>query len=383
MNATPVRTLMVASPYFPPSVGGVETYVDGLARAMNERPGWRVFVVTSSADHRKPAYRVERGLGVYRLPAMARFSYTPLDPRWPLHIARIIRAERPDYINVHTPVPGLPDVVGLMAGRTPLVVTYHAATLRKPGQHVFNAVARAYAVAEAPLLRRARLVLGVSEYVSDILKRRLGPKVGLFENAVDAAAVRTPTPMGQRDVDVAFIARLDPTHAWKGLDQLLDAARIHQHHYGVPLCVHVVGDGADRPRYEERARHLGIDRAVHFLGNLGAERKFAAIRRARSLVLCPTSANDAFPTVMLEAWASGVPVIASAIGPITSLVDDGETGLLVPAGQPAEIAAAVRRIVTEPGLGDRLAAGGARRIATGYTWERRGAEFASILESLG
>ena len=99
----------------------------------------------------------------------------------------------------------------------------------------------------------------------------------------------------------------------------------------------MVGEGSDRPRYERSVRDLGLDGQVQFAGRLvGAERD-AAVRQAAVQLVYPTTANDGLPTVLLEAWAQGVPVIAAAIGSIPALVTERETGLLAAPNNPAKL----------------------------------------------
>ncbi|MBB1158014.1 MULTISPECIES: glycosyltransferase family 4 protein [Amycolatopsis] len=364
------RTVVFATPYFPPDVGGVQTYVHSLAAALREVPGWRPVVVTTSA-------RAGSGdpFPVYRLPALAKLSNTPLDPRWPRRIRRILRAEQADFLNVHTPVPGLADAATLAAGNTPVVVTYHAAALAKDGHPFFNAVARAYAGAEAFMLRRADLILGVSDYVADRFRPRYGDKVGVLENAVAPELLTSPLG-GNRPYAAAFLARLEPTHAWKGLDQLLHAMSIRR---GRLL---VIGDGAARPGYEALARKLGIDGNVTFAGNLRGSAKFRALRSASSLVLCPTSPNDAFPTALLEAWASRVPVIATAVGPLAALVTDGVNGLLAAPRSPEALAGELDRLESNPGLAHAIRENACELVRSRYTWSHRVAEFVEQLTAL-
>ncbi|WP_409180602.1 glycosyltransferase family 4 protein [Amycolatopsis sp. VS8301801F10] len=364
------RTVVFATPYFPPDVGGVQTYVHSLAAALREVPGWRPVVITTG-----PSARSGDPFPVYLLPALAKLSNTPLDPRWPRQIRRILRAERADYLNVHTPVPGLADAAALVAGDIPVVVTYHAAALAKDGHPLFNAVARAYAVAEGFLLRRADLILGVSDYVADRFRRRYGDKVGVLENAIAPEALAAPVG-GERPYAAAFLARLEPTHAWKGLAQLLHAMRLHR------ARLLVIGDGAARPGYEALARKLGIAENVTFAGNLGGDAKFRALRSARSLVLCPTSPNDAFPTALLEAWASRVPVIATAVGPLAALVRDGVTGLLATPGSPEALAGELDRLESSPALAHAIRENAYELVRSRYTWGHRVREFTQQLTAL-
>ncbi|WP_406632944.1 glycosyltransferase family 4 protein [Amycolatopsis sp. WGS_07] len=364
------RTVVFATPYFPPDVGGAETYVHSLAAALHTVPGWRSIVITASSRAQADCFPV------HRLPAVAKVSNTPLDPRWPARIRRILRAERPDYLNVHTPVPGLADAATLVAGNTPVVVTYHAATLAKDGHPLFNTVARAYAFAEGFMLRRADLVLGVSDYVAERLRPRCGGKVGVLENAIAVGAL-VPPVAGVRPYTAAFLARLDPTHSWKGLDLLLHAFRCTPE-----ARLLVIGDGAARPGYEALARKLGIADNVTFAGNLSGAAKFRVLRSARSVVLCPTSPNDAFPTVLLEAWASRVPVIATAVGPLASLVDDGRNGLLAAPRSPEALADALRRLERNPALAETIRGNAFELVRGRYTWEHRVADFIRHLDAL-
>lgn len=364
------RTVVFVTPYFPPDVGGVQTYVHSLATALREVPRWRPVVITTGS--RAPS---DDPFPVYRLPALAKLSNTPLDPRWPRQIRRILRDERADYLNVHTPVPGLADVATLVAGSTPVVVTYHAAALAKDGHPLFNTVARAYARAEGFMLRRADRILGVSDYVADRFRPRFGDKVGVLENAIVPGVLTSPIG-GSRPYAAAFLARLEPTHAWKGLDQLLHAMRLH----GGRLLV--IGDGAARPRYAALARKLGIADNVTFAGNLSGDAKFRALRSARSLVLCPTSPNDAFPTVLLEAWASRVPVIATAVGPLAALVDDGVNGLLAAPRSPEALAGELHRLDRSPALAHAVRENAYELVRSRYTWSHRVAEFVEHLTAV-
>lgn len=370
------RTVVFVTPYFPPDVGGVQTYVRSLAVALREVPGWRPVVITAS-----PHARSGDLFPVHRLPGLFTLSNTPLAPLWPVQIRRILRAEEPDYLNVHTPVPGLADAAALVAGSTPVVVTYHAAALAKDGHPLFNTVARAYSCAESFMLRRANLILGVSGCVADRFRPRFGDKVGVLENAISPDVLTSPVA-GIRPYAAAFLASLDPTHAWKGLDQLLHALRLHLARCAPGARLLVIGDGAARPGYEALARKLGIAGSVTFAGNLDGDAKFRALRSARSLVLCPTSPNDAFPTALLEAWASRVPVIATAIGPLASLVEDGVTGLLVAPRSPEALADELRHLESSPALADAIRDNAYELVCSRYTWRHRVTEFIQHLNAV-
>src|SRR6185437_10801891 len=134
-----MKALMVAA-YYSPQIGGLETYARALGIALRDLEGWDVVVVTSHEASRRDVIDYVDGMKVCRLGTWAKLSNTPVSPLWPAKIRRILRQERPDIILAHTPVPGIADAAALVAGRTPLVLAYHAATLTKAGPPVFNGI---------------------------------------------------------------------------------------------------------------------------------------------------------------------------------------------------------------------------------------------------
>ena len=127
---------------------------------------------------------------------------------------------------------------------------------------------------------------------------------------------------------------------------------------GVTLAI--AGDGPDLPDLRRRVAELGLDGRVRFLGPLDRDRVLTLFRAADASLL--TSSWENFPHTVVEALAVGTPVIATAVGGVPELVRDGENGLLVSAGDRDALAAAVRRVIGEPGLRERLAAAAAPSV---------------------
>jgi glycosyltransferase involved in cell wall biosynthesis len=127
---------------------------------------------------------------------------------------------------------------------------------------------------------------------------------------------------------------------------------------GVSLVL--LGDGPERPGLERRTAELRLDGFVRFLGG-GTREDVLRLFRAADASLLP-SAWENFPHAVVEALAVGTPVIATAVGGVGEIVRDGENGLLVPPGDAAALAAAIRRLVHEDGLRERLAAAAAPSV---------------------
>lgn len=125
----------------------------------------------------------------------------------------------------------------------------------------------------------------------------------------------------------------------------------------------VAGDGPERERLEELARHYGCDRLVHFVGHREETvRLFAALD-----VFWLASDFEGLSNSAMEAMAAGVPVVASDIGPNRELVVDGETGHLVPVGDATEFAKRTRDLLEDPSRARAMGAAGRARMQAGFS----------------
>lgn len=358
--------VLIAAAYYHPRTGGLENYAAAVADGLRNR-GWDVVVVCGDTRVSRMTRESFRGYTVWRLPIWKVISNTPIHLGWPGMIRRIMRIERPDVVNTHTPVPYMADVVACVARRVPVAITYHAATLFKPGRPYLRLLTIAYQCIQSITLRRARAIIAVSPYVQAALGKRVRRKTCVIPNAVTSVS-------GGRDTagdGLVFVANLQPSHAWKGLDLILDSLAIVRDACGSAPVLAVVGDGGDRPRYERRARELGLGHCVQFLGFLAGRDRDEVVSRAAAQVVYPVTASDGMPTAILEAWAQGLPVIAAAIGANTGLVEDGKTGILVPPKNPGALASAIQHILAQPYEARAMGEAGRQLVEHEYTWPRQ------------
>jgi glycosyltransferase involved in cell wall biosynthesis len=159
----------------------------------------------------------------------------------------------------------------------------------------------------------------------------------------------------------------------KGHDVLLRAAAAIVHE--VPDArFDVIGDGPELPRLRAMAESSGISHAISFLGH----REDVAARLDSADILVLPSRSEAFPNALLEGMAAGLPVVATAVGGVLEVVRADETGLLVPPGDPAALAAAVRQLMGSAKLADRLGAAAQADVAAHYSFGRMVAAFDSL-----
>lgn len=360
---------LVVTPYYYPKIGGLEYYARQLNRALIDQERWEVVVVTSKAG-RQSFHETVDGHLVYRLGTWFKLSNTPINPLWPLMIRSIIKREQPNVIIAHAPVPSMADAAAVAKGKTPMILVYHAATLLKAGSPLFNVAARIYSLIGAQTLRQTDKIFAVSEFVRQRFALPTRTKAVVVPNAVWAHEIMPRVQPAKPEF--IFVASLDRSHAWKGLEQILRAVACYRERYGKEVRLMVVGDGNMRAEYEQQVAVLGLGSSVRFTGMLVGAQKVQTLRHAMGMIIYPTTENDAFPTVLLEAWANYVPVIGARIGAVASLIRHGKDGLLCDALDPAALADAMHVLVKmDRATRRRLANAAAARTARDYTWERQ------------
>jgi glycosyltransferase involved in cell wall biosynthesis len=169
-------------------------------------------------------------------------------------------------------------------------------------------------------------------------------------------------------------------YAWKGVDVLLAAlARVPG---ARGLIVGGPGREPDLDRLQSQARQLGLGSRVTFTGLVPPPRVPELLARADVLVLPnPASAISTrftSPLKLFEYMAAGRPIIASDLPAIREVIEPEVHGLLVPPGDPEALASAIRRMLDDSQLRDRLARAARTRVDD-YTWDRRGERLEALL----
>lgn len=143
----------------------------------------------------------------------------------------------------------------------------------------------------------------------------------------------------------------------------------------------IAGSGPERPALERLCAQLGLADAVTFTGRLDPD-DMAALYRSADLVLNPSRADN-MPNSLLEAMASGVPIVSTNVGGVPFMVEDGKSALLVPPGDPDAMAAAAGRVLSDVALSGRLRAAGLTAAET-YRWSAvKPLLFAAYARALG
>lgn len=176
---------------------------------------------------------------------------------------------------------------------------------------------------------------------------------------------RPPAAPPEGPPTIGYLGRLEP---YKGVHDLIAAfALLPPRHRDARLSI--AGDGPFRAALERQVRTAELDSRVEFLRRVGGAEKEGWFQHV-TLVATPSNFWENFPLVALEALARGRPVVATDIGGIPDIVQDGETGRLVPIARPDLLAAAISDTLDDPARGRAWGAEGRRRTLERFTPQR-------------
>jgi len=213
----------------------------------------------------------------------------------------------------------------------------------------------------------AAFVVAISNYNREVILAECGPsaapKVTVIHCGVDTRLFR-PGTAGRREGPLRVLC-IGTLHEVKGQTYLIEACRVLAAR-GVSLACHLVGDGPDRRELARQAERAGIGDRVRFRGRLTQE-EVREVLRGADVVAAPSvptrsGRREGIPVALMEAMASGVPVVASRISGIPELVEDGEAGLLVEPGDAEGLAGALERLARDEALRRRLGAAGRAKV---------------------
>jgi glycosyltransferase involved in cell wall biosynthesis len=359
-----MKTVLLASPYFPPDLGGAEQYVGNLARLLHDRHGWRVVVVATARQRAGATRFVDTDYArIYRMPFQTRLSNTPIGVHWSRFLRDIIAREHVNLINAHAPVPLVADVAARCSGELPFVLTYHAGPMRN-GRMLYDFTCRIYErYVLSATARRADQIIVSSDYVAEYFHKLFAGKVTTVSPGVDSNLFREG---GRRDPNlVLFVSSLKKAARFKGLPDLIAAmSLLHKERPGVRL--EVIGDGDGMADHIALCEKLGAAEIVTFAGRLDGVALAVAYQRA-SVVALPTY-NDSFPTVLVEAMSTGRPVVSTRVGGIPTLVTDGVDGVLLTPGDVSALASTIGNLLGDEALATEMGRRGARKVRSELSW---------------
>jgi len=323
------------------------------------------------------AYRVHGIVAeeIGKLPGVQVFHYEAAT-RWKRFRSLLVFAKQfhPDLVHNHF------NWMGLLVGRSihvPCVETIH---------NTYHFLTTGQRIAYSLLSVFASRIIAVSDYVREFTLKYFplipAAKITVIHNGIDVARIqmhqereeaRRSLGIGPGEFVVGFIGRLEKQ---KGVVYLLQAMKELSTSFA-SLKIIIAGDGTLRKELEEYARAAGI-KNIFFLGY---QRDTMKLYSAFDIFVLP-SLFEGLPVSVIEATASGCPVVATRVGGVAEVVEHEVTGLLVEVGKPEQLAEALRRLITHPDLCKQMRANGRERAKREFSAEMMVAKTEQVYNEL-
>lgn len=369
--------ILLATPLYPPDMGGPATYSALLAREL-PREGINVVLVPFSSVRHLPK-GISHAVYTWHVFRGARdvdivYAQDPISVGLPSCIAAFLR--RKTFVL---------KVVGDQAweqGVQRFGVTHQLDTFSKRPGGDYHPFVRLMKFVERQVALRAKQIVVPSNYLKTIVSNWGVPKKHIVV-----------IPNGFRDFDVSgrkqvlrgmvkargkiimSAGRLVP---WKGFDTLIKAMPAIRRKFRDATLV-IAGDGPERERLEQLAKRLEIDTHVIFLGKLTQDVLASYIKMADVFALA--TSYEGFSHQLLEVMAIGTPIVTTSAGGNPELVEDGKHGLLVRKGDQKALATLIIKVLSDRALRERLVRGAKRRVQD-FSEEQAVRETAALLKKM-
>ncbi len=387
MTQIRLKVLMLSDYFYPYVGGGVEKVVFELSKRL-VKMGCDVLVITLGGNCL--SYSVD-GIKVYRLAAVDLTKFFQMQLSVPKSFRTALRKAKefsPDIVHAHNIffTTSLLAVLIKHAFHRKLVLSAHlgdVSNLALLGRWKAFA-ARAYENFFGRIvLKSSDIVIAVSNSVREhVLSLGLSPeKVVVVPNGVDLEEFSSSSYNTKKynASTVIFVGRLIPN---KGLDYLVEAAKILAAGKVTKIKFRIVGEGPYRRQLEELIAEYGLSPYFEFLGHVP---RVSDELRNGGIFVRP-SLTEGMPLTVLEAMASGLPVIATRVSGTSEIIAHNETGILVEPGNVGQLAEAIKYLVESPKEASRLGRNARAFIERYYmekfSWDAAASNVLSIYESL-
>lgn len=357
---------------FPDSTGGIEQVISQIARGTS-RLGASVEVLSLS-HHIPPSFLEVDGYMIHR--ERLNFEIASTGFSWSV-IAKFSQlAKSVDIIHYHFPWPFMDVVHFLTRTNKPTVLTYHSDIIRQAN------LLKLYRPLKLLFLKSVDHIVATSpNYLatSDVLQF-YSHKSSVIPIGLDKSSYPIPSTdlveFWRARLPKKFFLFIGVIRYYKGLHILLEAARYAE----FPIVI--VGAGEIEWDLKAEALRLGLSN-VHFLGYLPDEDKVALLLLSYAIVFPSHLRSEAFGVSLLEGAMYGKPMISSEIGTGTTFVNDaGETGLVIPPGDPGALRQAMDYLWGSPGQATRMGKNAEARFLKYFTADQMTKSYMSLYSKL-
>jgi len=373
-----VRIAMILSTPLPPREG-IGFYAWNLACYLT-RQGHRVHLITRGGY--RPTLREDvEGITIWR---------PTFIPVYPFHVhlhglfvSRLLRELESaiDVFHLHMPL------VPLISTDRPILITFHSSlnldAQLTPVESLYTLLMKLQSPISYRLelnnIKYATRVTAVSPWVAEAIQNypQNPGNIEIMGNGVDTNDFKPADQNERREKVVLTVGRLGPG---KGLHDLIEAAGVVIQEIPEARFL-IVGEGNLRASLEKLIHQRRLENCIQMTGHISNRARLIDLFRKASLFVLP-SHHEGLPTVLLEAMACGCPVLATRIGGIPYVIQDGENGRLISPGNVRELSQGIIHLLENCQLSISLGRQAHKTVEERFSWETIGAQFVQLYRSL-
>jgi glycosyltransferase involved in cell wall biosynthesis len=346
--------LVILVNLFPPTwLAGTEIATYYMAEHLAQR-GHEVHVITS-LDEGLPEESYEKGFYIHRLPR-TKIRFAGAFIFW-ADIVRTIRKVSPDIVHAQSLGIGVPALLSKKILKFPYAVWGQGSDVYLPDWFT--------KLTSKTIIKNADSAIALTEDMKRAMQAMYDRDIAIVPNGIDLKEYTSERPMqnvGGPIKRILFVGRLHPV---KGVQYLLQAMQmVHEEVPGAKLIL--VGDGEERESLEKLTDSLGIRECVEFVGGVPHEKIPDYMHHADVFVL--PSLSESFGIVNLEAMACGLPIVATRVGGIPDIIEDGANGYLVDTKNQEQIAEVLLKLLQDEQLRKDMSDNNRERVRR-YRWD--------------
>lgn len=357
-----MKIVIVVFLFVPEKVAGTEMATYNIAKRLNNHE----IIVLTSLDKGLPSESIMDGFKVYRIYRPGKNNKIGVLLSAPLFWISIffkLWKLKPDLVHFQGLSTGIIGVFCKKILKIPYIVWVRGSDfyLPHPLMKLFH----------KSIFENASTIIALTEYMKRKMKKTVNKEINVIPNGVDLSKftinedkidIRRELDIPQDKTILISVGRLYPV---KGIEYLIRSINhLRETHNDLKLLI--IGDGAERNNLEKLSEELNNEDYIEFRGKIPNE-KIPLYLRASDVFILP-SLSEGFPNALLEAMASGLPVVATNIRGLDEILEDGVNGFLVNPKSPKEIANKISHIIQDSALSEKFSQNNKVK-AEEYSWE--------------
>jgi len=385
IDVSPLMRILFFNYEYPPLGGGAGNATSYILREFSQIPDLEVDLVTSAAEEKYGLEKIGKNIRIHKLPIGKNSRNLHFQSQKDLLVytwkacffsQKLIRENHYDITHSFFTVPcGFLSLICRWLHKIPYIVSLRGADV--PGySDRFPLIYKILKPLIRQIWKKSAEVVSNSQGLRELaLKTNAGQKISVIPNGIDVEQFRPKEESriknqesGNNNFKIICISRLT---ARKGFNYLIDAVAKIAGKYP-DLSLEIVGEGDAKEELEKQAKRANLGSRIEFKGRISHEKTPAAYNRAT--VFVSPSLNEGMSNTMLEALASGLPIIATDTGGSKELIREGENGFIIKMKDPDDIAEKLEKLIADPEL-VRSMAKKSREIAETMSWSRVAEEY--------